>query len=117
MLFGSDCARPSCPRPPSTPSRWTFHSYSVGRHLNGRRAVLTARCGRLARRNADQRSELFRLSGPPLRIPSAVMTPEDVEKHGTAEKPAGVDQEAGSLSIRALVTRFMHGPAGAAREV
>lgn len=89
----------------------------MGRHLNDPRAVLTARCGRLARRNADQRSELFRLLGPPFRIPSAVMTPEDVETHGRAEKQAGVDQEAGSLSIRALVTRFMHGPAGAAREV
>ena len=45
------------------------------------------------------------------------MTPEDVETHGRAEKQAGVDQDAGSFSIRALVTRFMHGPAGAAREV
>ena len=52
-----------------------------------------------------------------MRIPSDVRTPEDVETHGRAEKQAGVDQEAGSLSIRALVTRFMHGPAGAAREV
>ena len=44
------------------------------------------------------------------RLPCDVRTPEDVETHGRAEKQAGVDQEAGSLSIRTLVTRFMHGP-------
>ena len=89
----------------------------MGRHLNDPRAVLTARCGRLARRNADQRSELFRLLGPPFRIPCALMTPEDVKTHGRAEKQAGVDQDAGSFSIRALVMQFMHDPASAAREV
>ena len=89
---------------PSTPTPWAGTSTIPGQFSPPRMAPTCPR------RNADRRSELLRLLGPPFRIPGLVRTPEDVETHGRAEKQAGVDQEAGSLSIRALVTRFMHGP-------